>query len=467
MFTITKDSFLAWMVCVGAFLGQIANIGIDNSFGIVLGNVINELNSTTYYVSWIQSSHSTCMYLFASISSFLLKKFLMRWMVLFGTVLCCISYILCIYFKNYVVLFLTYGVIGGMGSGLILTPSFIACSIYFDKWKQVASGIAMSGAGSGTMLVSLICNYANTNFGYTGYFVAISLIGCLNLILVLFAFPIHDQNENCSINNLNDEKLLHKQESEYESLGSQQQGDRFSSQANDIKTLRKSQSYSSLSLSLSNTENIEDSNLVDQEYNVISLLSEKRMAFYCLVHIFFQLAYYLPMVYLPETMITEHNISNSLAGTIISVLGVSNTIGKLLTGSILQWFKLCPILFSAINLLLLCISTTGMTICTSYEQFVIVVAIYGLFLSSIDVCCPLIVIKVLDANKLKDGFGLVMFSKALCPLWGPPIGGALKDWSGSYNMTFYAASGFFSISFSFNVLVLFLNMKHNGYIRIK
>ena len=58
MFTIRKDSFLAWMVCFGAFLSQIATLGVDNGFGIVLGNVIKEFNSATYHVSWIQSTRS-------------------------------------------------------------------------------------------------------------------------------------------------------------------------------------------------------------------------------------------------------------------------------------------------------------------------------------------------------------------------------------------------------------------------
>ena len=166
-------------------------------------------------------------------------------------------------------------------------------------------------------------------------------------------------------------------------------------------------------------------------------------------------------------MITEHGISDSFAGTIISILGVSNMIGKLLTGSILQCFEICPIIFSAITLILLCISSAGMTICELYEHFVIVAAIYGFILSSIDLCSPFIVMKLMGEDKLKDGFGLVMCSKIFCPLWGPPIGGALKDCFGTYNPAFFAASGFFFISFCFNILVFLFNMNHTRYTSIR
>ena len=33
MMNVKKDSCLAWMVCLGAFLAQVATIGIDGSFG--------------------------------------------------------------------------------------------------------------------------------------------------------------------------------------------------------------------------------------------------------------------------------------------------------------------------------------------------------------------------------------------------------------------------------------------------
>ena len=429
MFTIRKDSFLAWMVCFGAFLSQIAVIGIDNSFGVVLGNVIKEFDSTTYHVSWIQSTRSTCMFLFASISSILLKKLKMCSVVLLGTVFCIISCIVSVYLKTYIAIFLAYGVMGGIGSGLIVTPSFIACSLYFDKWKEVASGFAMSGAGLGTMLVSLLGNHINVNFGYTGYFVALSFITSLNIILVLFGFPLEEENENYSEKNLLFEPLHQKQEWKYESLDFQEE-DRFSS---NTEATEKSPSYLSLCSNFSYGSIAEEKHSVYEQIRAISLILEKRMVCYCFVHIFFELGYYIPMLFLPETMITDHGISNSFAGTIISIIGVSNMIGKLLAGTILQCFDVCPILFSAITLMLLCISSAGMTLCESYEHFVIVAAVYGLVLSSIDLCSPFIVMKIME----------LMIRHSTLQLDS------------------------FLISLSFNTLVFLFNINHNSYTSMK
>lgn len=148
----------------------------------------------------------------------------MRLVVLLGTVLCCTAYMLSAYMKTYITLFLAYGVIGGIGSGLILTPSFIACSLYFDKRKEVASGIAMSGAGFGTMFVSLVGNYININFGYSGYFAILSLIASLNMILVLFGSPLQEENEDDAQESLHIETLHHEQDWKHERFDFQQEG---------------------------------------------------------------------------------------------------------------------------------------------------------------------------------------------------------------------------------------------------
>ena len=74
-------------------------------------------------------------------------------------------------------------------------------------------------------------------------------------------------------------------------------------------------------------------------------------------------------------------------------------------------------------------------------------------LASIGVLTPLIIIEMFGDEKLKDGFGLIMIGKVLSTIWGPPIGGALKDYSAKYNDTFYAAGAFQFMGSFLNILV--------------
>ena len=87
MFSIEKDSSAAWLVCFGAFLTLAGTIGIDSSFGVVMGTIITAVNISTTKVSWIHSIHSSSMFLFAFLSSFLLGKYGMRTIILFGAII--------------------------------------------------------------------------------------------------------------------------------------------------------------------------------------------------------------------------------------------------------------------------------------------------------------------------------------------------------------------------------------------
>ena len=41
MVYVKKDGCLAWMVCLGAFIANAHTIGIDNSFGVLMGVLWN------------------------------------------------------------------------------------------------------------------------------------------------------------------------------------------------------------------------------------------------------------------------------------------------------------------------------------------------------------------------------------------------------------------------------------------
>ena len=443
MLTVSEDSCLAWFVCMGAFLTLAGTSGIDNSFGIVINVIITHLNITTTRVSWIQSTHSTFMFLFAFVSSFLLKKYGLRIIILSGTIICCTSYIICAFFKNYPVLILLYGIAGGVGSGLLYTAGNIACFKYFKKFQTLASGIAMSGTGFGMIIVSLSCSFAVLNFGYTGYFITLSIISSLSSLFALFVFPIRMDNEDSNV-----------EEKSSPTISGSKKDERVS-----MKTCEKKK-YGSVideSVSMKKCEQKTNSQK-DEVKKVLMLMKDKRLLCYCLVQVFFELAYYIPMDFLPD-MMNDNGISKQQANTIISIFGSSILVSKWTLALILRYFKTNPIVFSSISMTLLGVCCVLYPFCSTYKYYVLVTAVYGIVLSSVDMLIPFIILNLFDAKRLDDGFGLVMLTKALIPLWGSPIAGALRDWTGNYDLAFYTASCFLFIGGLINIIVYWLQLK--------
>jgi len=49
-------------------------------------------------------------------------------------------------------LIVTYGIIGGIGFGLIYLPAIVSVGYYFEKRRALATGIAVCGSGFGTFV---------------------------------------------------------------------------------------------------------------------------------------------------------------------------------------------------------------------------------------------------------------------------------------------------------------------------
>ena len=217
---------------------------------------------------------------------------------------------------------------------------------------------------------------------------------------------------------------------------------------------REPEEYLNGSLLKGDHESHETNDQIKKMKKIVRMVGDKRMLYYCLVQVFFELAFYIPMVFLSEKMQRYDGISKEKAGTIFMVLGLSVMLGRAISGMILQYSKLKPIVFSILSMALQGMCSIGFTLCIMYEHFAIVTVIYGLVLSSIEVLIPPICIEIFGVDKLKDTYGLVMMARMFCPLWGPPLAGALYNWTGNYNLAFYTAGSFQLIGSAFNILVL-------------
>lgn len=58
--------------------------------------------------------------------------------------------------------------LGGIGAGLIYVPAVITTGFYFERWRALATGIAVCGSGIGAFLLAPISDLLIKNFGWRG-----------------------------------------------------------------------------------------------------------------------------------------------------------------------------------------------------------------------------------------------------------------------------------------------------------
>ncbi|RCN34819.1 hypothetical protein ANCCAN_19333, partial [Ancylostoma caninum] len=74
----------------------------------------------------------------------------------------------------------TVGVIMGIGFGLMYCPAIVIVTMYFEKRRSLATGMAVSGAGIGTLVFSPINEFIVRHLGWRSVF--ITFIGRLNFV---------------------------------------------------------------------------------------------------------------------------------------------------------------------------------------------------------------------------------------------------------------------------------------------
>jgi MFS family permease len=73
-----------------------------------------------------------------------------------------------VFSKNVFTLFITIGLGGGFGFGLIYLPAIVSVTMYFEKLRSLATGIAVCGSGFGTFIFAPLTEFLIQKYGWRG-----------------------------------------------------------------------------------------------------------------------------------------------------------------------------------------------------------------------------------------------------------------------------------------------------------
>lgn len=82
--------------------------------------------------------------------------------------------ILSVFAKNVFTLYITIGLGTGFGFGMIYLPAIVSVTMYFEKLRSLATGIAVCGSGFGTVVFAPLTNYLIVNYKWQGALLVIA-----------------------------------------------------------------------------------------------------------------------------------------------------------------------------------------------------------------------------------------------------------------------------------------------------
>ncbi|KAG8236226.1 hypothetical protein J437_LFUL016752 [Ladona fulva] len=162
------DGGYGWVIVFASFLCNMVVDGIAYTFGVFLGEFVTYFGEGKGKTAWVGSLLSG-MYLSAGpVVSALTNKFGCRAVCIAGSILGCIAFLLSTLSPNVDILMLTYGVMGGIGFGLIYLPAVVCVGYYFETKRSLATGIAVCGSGFGTFAFAPLATYLLEEFDWRG-----------------------------------------------------------------------------------------------------------------------------------------------------------------------------------------------------------------------------------------------------------------------------------------------------------
>lgn len=184
---------------------------------------------------------------------------------------------------------------------------------------------------------------------------------------------------------------------------------------------------------------------VFQEMLDFSLLKDPVFILFTLSNFCTSIGFNVPYVYiLPQA--EERGINKKDASYLLAVIGVANTLGRIVLGYVSDKPWVNRLLIYNLCLTVCGISTVFSTFCTSFATFAFYCTVYGFTAGAYVGLTSVILVDLLGLNRLTNGFGLLLLFQGFASLLGPPIAGWLYDALSSYDPGFYAAGCMIAVS---------------------
>ncbi|XP_068145010.1 monocarboxylate transporter 14 isoform X2 [Drosophila tropicalis] len=156
---VPPDSGWAWVVMVASFLCCTVIDGIVFCSPLLQDQWIAEFKVSKAYVSFVSSLLSGCYLMAGPFVSALANRFGFRPVTVAGAIFGSLCFGLSYYAPSVEYLFFIYGVLGGIGFCMVYIPAVVIIGFYFEKWRALATGVALCGSGVGTYVFAPLTTY--------------------------------------------------------------------------------------------------------------------------------------------------------------------------------------------------------------------------------------------------------------------------------------------------------------------
>ncbi|XP_021270218.1 monocarboxylate transporter 6 [Numida meleagris] len=421
-----QDQGWAWMVLVAAVVLQGLTLGFPSCIGVFFTDLQHEFQATNSETSWFPSIMVAVLHAGGPLCSILVKRFGCRFAVMVGGLLSSVGMVSSSFCKSLSQLYLTAGLITGLGSCFSFQAGVTALGYYFVRWRTLANAMASTGVSIGLTLWPLLSQYLLDEMGWRNTFLIFGgiLLNCCvcGAVMRPVKFAVGSLLQFPSPG----EEPGRRAEESQLSNGASSPHLKLQEQTRKFACFRVLQKYLAFDIFCQN----------------------KGYQIYTIGVTWMMMGFVLPHVYLVPYAI-QNGVEERRAALLISIIGFINIFIRPLTGLLSGQtiFTGRRIYLYSLAVLLCGLSNFICVISAEFSMLIFYCVILSIAMSGIGALTFQVLMDVVEMDRFSSALGLFTILESITLLIGPPLTGLLVDITSDFRYVFYTSS-FFLISAS-------------------
>lgn len=168
------DGGWGWIVVMSSFVISMIADGISFSFGLLYIEFLDEFKTSKSMTAWIGSLFIAVPLLSGPVMSALVDRYGCRSMTILGGLVSALGFALASLSNTIEMMMITFGVIAGLGLGLVYVTAVVSIAYWFEKKRNLAVGLGACGTGVGTFVYAPMTQYFIEEYGWRGTILLLS-----------------------------------------------------------------------------------------------------------------------------------------------------------------------------------------------------------------------------------------------------------------------------------------------------
>ncbi|NXA48616.1 MOT7 protein, partial [Nothocercus julius] len=461
VYTKVPDGGWGWTVAFAFFFVEALTYGIIKSFGVFFNDLMESFDETNSRISWIISICVFVQTFTAPLSTVLSNRFGHRVVVMAGGALISSGMVAASFARTVVDMYVTIGVVSGLGYCLSFLPTVTILSQYFDKRRSLVTAVASTGECFAVFSFAPAITALKERIGWRYSLLAVgvlqlSIVICGSLLRPILIIKEQEEVKAQPVEEPAETKYMLENEQTRTSIESIDSGVEITTSPSNVPGKTKVEPKSEEPKE--NVQILVDNNSTPTEPKTqlldFSVMKDYSFICYAFFGLFATLGFFAPSLYIIPLSLSL-GIGKDHSAYILSAMAIAEVFGRISAGWVLNKKPIRKIYIELICVVLLSVALFAFPFASEFWGLMTCSVFFGFMLGTVaGTHIPLLAEDdVVGIAKMSSAAGVYVFIQSLAGLAGPPLAGVLVDTTQNYSSAFYSCAAGMVLGAAFLSLV--------------